>query len=385
MLRNTLQKRLRFESLEEKVALAADLSVQVINGDLVITGDANPNSFLLEFADDEGQYRIRNRGPLGDTINGDTNQILYVNGVTRDVIINLGGGDDVVRLYGFPQIDNGRDLNLPRDLIINAGAGNDQIYIGINEDFIFGTTISGPVNIGRDLTINGGAGDEIVWTTDISVGDDLTLVDTSGSIDFQNYDSSVFLDGDRSYVAGDVSITTGAGNDLAGVVDMVIGGNVMMSLGGGDDYGAVFVAEVGGSVAMSLGAGNNIAQVESAVIGGGLGVIAGGSNIVSILGVEADLVTVLTANGDDFVLLASVDTCVGIIATFGGADRVEIVDSAFDLLTVELGAGDDALALSGVDVRLLSILSGGRGVDGFEDLGGNQLGLLLDLGFETYS
>lgn len=385
MFRNALQKRLSFESLEEKVPLAADLTVEVVNGDLVITGDANPNSFILEPGDEGGQYRILNRGPLGDTINGDTNQILFVNGVTRDVIINLGGGDDVARIYGFPQIDNSRDLNLPRDLIINAGADNDQIFIGITEDYDFGMTNSGPVNIGRDLTINGGSGDEIVWTTDMAIGDDLTLVDTSGNIDFQNLDGLLFFEGDRTYVADDVSVTTGSGNDIAGVVDMVIGGDVTMSLGGGDDYGAVFVAEVGGNVAMSLGAGNNTTQVESAVIGGSVGVIAGGTNNVSVLGVEADTITVLTGGGDDFVLFATVDTSIAIIATFGGTDRVELVDAAFDLLTVELGAGNDALALTDVEVSLLSILSGGRGTDGLEDNGGNDLGFLLDLGFEVLS
>ena len=36
------------ETLEQKIALAADLTVAVVNGDLIITGDANDNAFTLE-------------------------------------------------------------------------------------------------------------------------------------------------------------------------------------------------------------------------------------------------------------------------------------------------------------------------------------------------
>ncbi|MDZ4657125.1 MAG: hypothetical protein SH868_06050 [Bythopirellula sp.] len=387
MFRNALQKRLRIECLEEKIALAANLTVDVIDGDLVITGDAEPNSFLLEktFNELDGQFRIVNRGPLGDTINGDTNQEYFVSGVTRDIVINLGEGDDKARIYGFPLIDGSLDLNVPRDLVINADGGNDQIYLGITEDFDFGTTFSGPVNVGRDLTINGGAGDEIVWTTDINVGDDLTLVDTQGSIDYQNLFGFEFLSGDRSYVADNYSVVTGSGNDVVGVVDTVVGGNVSLSLGGGDDLGVVLVSEIGGGVAMSLGAGFNEAQIEQLTVGGGVGVVGSGTNNIFVAGVTANTVTVVTGSANDSVQFFSVTAGMATIATFGGADSVSLTDSAFDLLMVHLGAGSDELTLQNVDVSVLALLIGGGGTDTFNDLGDNDLNLLLDLGFEIFN
>ncbi len=390
MLRNTLQKRLRIECLEEKIALAANLTVDVIDGDLVIAGDAEPNSFLLEktLNEEDGQFRIVNRGPLGDTINGDTNQEYFVSGVTRDILINLGEGDDTARVYGFISFDGSLDLNVPRDLIINAGGGNDTVRLGITEDFEVGSGpfLSGPVNVGRDLSIIGGAGDESIWTTDLNVGDDLTLIDTQGNIEFQNILGLEFaIGGDRSYVADNVSVTTGSGSDVVGVVDTVVGGNVSMSLGGGDDLGVVLVSEISGSVAVSLGSGVNTGQIEAVTVGGSLAVIGSGSNAISVLGVEAGSVTVVTANNADSVQFAGVTTGMATIATFGGADSVDIRDSAFDLLMVHLGAGSDELTLQNVDVSGLALLIGGGGTDTFNDLGDNDINLLLDLGFEIFN
>ena len=388
MLRNTLQKRLRMECLEEKIALAANLTVDVIDGDLVITGDANPNSFILDNTVDFGaQYRILNRGPLGDTINGDTNQELFVSGVTRDIIINVGEGDDIVRAYGFPSVLGLSDLNVPRDLVINAGGGNDIIRLGVSEDFEIGSGpfLSGPINVGRDVSINGGVGDESVWTTDLNVVDDLTLVDTQGNIEFQNFFGASFaIGGDRSYVGDNVSVMTGSGNDAAGVVDMVVGGNVTMSLGGGDDLGVVQASEISGSLAVSLGSGINTGQIELVTVAGGIGVIGSGSNTIVVLGVEANSVTVVTGNTDDFVQFFSVTAGMATIATFGGADSVSLADSAFDILIVHLGAGNDELSLQNVDVSVLALLSGGGGTDTLNDLGDNDLNLLLDLGFEIF-
>ncbi len=387
MLRNTLQKRLRIECLEEKIALAGNLTVEVIDGDLVITGDANPNSFTLDkpgFIDTQNgaQYELHNRGLFGDTINGDLNDTLLISGVTRDIIINLGEGDDIARIFGF--VSENFELSVPRDLSINAGAGNDQIYLGIFESFEFGRVESGPINVGRNLSINGGAGDELVLTTDVNVANDYTVVDTVGDIVFQNFNGVEFDGGDSMYVGGDVSLTTGSGNDFVDFVDFVVDGDVTMSFGAGDDAVGVGAGEIGGNLVLSLGSGGNQAQASLLTVGGGILIVGSGSNAVGVGFLEADSVTVLTGNNDDYIEMRQVAAGTVTIATSGGADYAILADSAFDLLMVNLGAGNDTLELQGVDVSLLALLIGGRGSDTFNDLGGNDINFLLDLGFEIF-
>jgi hypothetical protein len=95
-------------------------------------------------------------------------------------------------------------------------------------------------------------------------------------------------------------------------------------------------------------------------------------------------VTVVTGNSNDSVQFFSVTAGMATVATFGGADTVFLADSAFDILIVHLGAGNDELSLQNVDVSALALLSGGGGTDTLNDLGDNDLNLLLDLGFEIF-
>lgn len=384
MFQNSLQKRLRMEALEPKIALAADLSVAVVNGDLIISGDANPNLFTIEPADafENAQYRIINRGDISDTLNGqEFTQInpYLVSGVTRDIRVNLGDGDDVFRVTGFATLDESRDLNVPRDLIVAGGAGNDQLYIGIFEN---PGPFQGPVNVGRNLTMSGNAGDDIFVGTSIDVGNNFTYADTQGSTEFFTDPGSSYAFGLSSNVGGNLSVTTGAGTDSIGIEDYIVSGNLSLTTGGGDDSATVRGATVDGAISVSLGGGNNEGIVEFANAGG-VGITGTGTNIVRVTAVTTNSVVIATANENDIIIVFATVADSMIIGTFGGTDLVEITDSAFDLLVVDLGAGNDFLTLDGVD-SFLALLSGGRGTDTLSESDTNDIDIMLDFAFEVF-
>jgi hypothetical protein len=381
MFRNSLQKRLRMEALEQKIALAADLSVAVVNGDLIITGDDNPNLITIEPAgfDENAQYRIVNRGDFSDTVNGQPFDVFYVSGVTRDVRVDLRGGDDLFRATGFATLDESEDLNIPRDLIVSGGEGNDQFYMGIYEN---PGPFQGPVNVGRNLTMNGNAGDDLFYGTSIDVGNNFTFNDTQGSTEFFTDPGSMYAFGVNSNVGGNFSVTTGAGTDLIGIEDFVVSGNVSVNVGGGDDFAIIRGATVDGTISVSLGSGFNEGIVEFADAGG-VGITGTGTNIVRVTAVTTGAIVIVTGNQDDFIEIFATVADSTLIATFGGADQVEITDSAFDLLVVQLGAGDDSLTLDGVDA-FLAILSGGSGTDTLVESDNNDIDIMLDFAFEVF-
>jgi hypothetical protein len=381
MFRNSFEKRLRMEMLESKIPMAADLTVAVVNGDLLITGDDAVNHFILEQDDDYelGHYLIRNRGQFDDTVNGQPFTEYYVTGVTRDVIINLGGGDDVLRLTGEEESDRSHDLIIPRDLIVNLGEGHDQFYSGVYENFL---QFQAPVTVTRNLHIDGGGGDDSLLTTALSVGNNLNYTDSQGTNSFFNDPTFIYVLARRSDVGGNLNINTGSDIDFMMLEEFDVGGNVSFNVGAGDDVAQVSNFTIGGSVSLGLGSGINegivqFTDVNSVVIGGS------GANIVRVENVIANSVTVLTGNNNDAVLFNNVTADMTTIATFGGEDYVEIRDSAFDLLIVQLGTGDDNLTLDGVTVDLIAILSGGRGTDSLTGVGDNDINMLIDMGFEA--
>lgn len=391
MLRNTFEKRLRMEKLESKIALASDVSISLVNGDLLITGDDGVNHLLVEPHPDyaPGHYVIYNRGPVEDTVNGQPFPIVdvgggpsmafIVSGVTRDVRVNLNGGDDVFRVTGVYEPDSSKNLVFPRDLIVNLGEGNDQFIAGVYESFV---GFQGPVTVARNLQVNGGNGDDTLYSTSLHVGNNFSYTDPSG-LNIYTVDLAVtYAFGQRSSVGGNVSFNTGGGDEILMLEEFDIDGNVSFNLGAGDDVASTRDVTVGGSITQNLGSGINNGIVEfttaSSVAIGGTGI-----NFITVQVVDTNSVTVLTGNNLDNVIIAGVNANIVTIATFGGDDGVQIIDSAFDLLIVELGAGNDSLTLEGVTVDLLAILSGGRGTDSLTGVIDNDINLLIDLGFEA--
>ena len=106
------------ESLETRDLMAGDVSAQVINGNLIITGDAADNKITITQVSSTS-YRIRGQDT---TING-RQAATFV--VSNNVRISMLGGNDVVTI-GTP---TGSPTTLKRDLSINMGGGRDTINV----------------------------------------------------------------------------------------------------------------------------------------------------------------------------------------------------------------------------------------------------------------
>lgn len=390
MLGSNFQKRLRMERLEQKVPLAADLTVEVINGNLFITGDNGDNRFYFEVDNVDGyQFVLTNYGSINDKVNGQSFETpFYISGVTGDITVNLRGGNDAMFLNGFQSINGEDNFVVPGNLNINMGAGDDLLHLGVTEDLEF---FQGPVEVGGNLTVIGGNGNDMTYVSGLLVSNDLIFIDGQGDDQINTVPGWIWPLGVRSTVGGDIVATTGAGADLLALQYFTVEGDVIVTTAAGGDYVILSEFEIGGNVAVGLGAGVNQLDIEFSEIAGGVTVGGTGTNTVLIQfsNIESFL-AIATGNNDDFVSLISVVTPSAVIGTFGGHDIVSIDGSSFGLLVVELGAGNDTLTLGGsnggVNVSVLALLSGGSGSDTYQTYRGvkNRMLIELDLAFERF-
>jgi len=344
MFHNPMFRKLRMESLEDKVMLAADLlpnnvTVTVVDGDMFVVGTDTVEDFVIgNISGVAGEFFIASES--GTTINGSSSGGTFT-GVTGDVFVDLGGGDDTFRSGNVTYLGN---------LKIKSGEGNDQVLLGQFPN----TTTPVPVSIAKDLVFFDIGGDDLFLARDTSVGDDLRFRMGDGN-------DAVFFD--STQVADKVRGRTGAGDDDVFFNEMT----------------------VGTSVAVSLGSGVDSAEFSDADFGRSLSVIGRGSNAINVNGVTTShFITILTANGDDEAILDGVTTSSALVRTGGGEDSVIVFESTFDNLIVLLGSGDDSLEIGGVVVNRFAFLSGGSGNDTYTLLEPNDFNFDLTFGFEEF-
>ena len=102
-------------ALSPLAAPGGKVQVSVENGNLIIQGDNRDNNIIVT----EGNIT----GRAGTTINGQRN-IFPPEGVTGDIVINMKGGNDFVRIE-LP----GSNFAVQHDLEINMGPGNDILEL----------------------------------------------------------------------------------------------------------------------------------------------------------------------------------------------------------------------------------------------------------------
>jgi len=171
-------------------APAGNVQVSVVNGNLIIQGDNRDNNIIVT----EGNIT----GRANTTINGGRN-ISPPDGVTGDIIIDMKGGNDFVR------------VELPGDLP--------------------GTNFS----VLHDLEINMGPGNDILELLLVRVPEE-TRIDTEGGHDI------IFIDGAfrggefvRPEFIGKFTVNTGSGEDLLEFRNTIFSGEVDVDLGSGID------------------------------------------------------------------------------------------------------------------------------------------------------
>lgn len=333
-------RRLMTESLEHRTLLAGDVLVSVVEGNLMVEGDAEGNSFAIRSGEAPGVFivaGIPSSNGTQTTINGMTDPV-RVDGVRHNVLVNDGAGNDHVDLVGLQFMGN---------VGIRLGEGDDRVTVGRPAAPNPTPTPPPGVRLGGNLMIGGGDGDDVV------------LIHRAG-------------------VQGRLGIHTGSGNDR-----VLVGPE-------GDPTNPTPQPPMPPVFAhrafIELGEGNDAARIHHTRIGDGLAINAGpGDNVVGLRGVEARAIRIMGNAGNDTVNVERVRARVLNMATGEGDDRVVIRDAMFANLAVFLGSGNDGLTIGRTNVANRAALSGGDGDDRLNNEGENRIRVLRIAGFENGS
>lgn len=390
-------------ALEPRENPSGNVTARVLDGSLVVTGDAADNAIVVTQAAPE-QFTVT--GTDGTTVNGGAAAVT-VSGVRRDVRITLNGGADTVRLgTGSASV-----ITVARSLEIDGGTGDN--------------TVEAPagLTVGRDVRVTNRAGnDTTTFTGRLAVGGDVVVSNGDG-------DATTEVNPDdipgANTVAGDLVIVNGTGIHINRVVDTNVGRDVVFDSGpsgpdGGITLNALFTEDsptrlrVGGELLFRSRGGsqfvwNTVGNTDvgrdlsfdvrgsgpssndvfaydtfagSATVGGDLVIAApragdvsvnlsGGSSVRQGLVVRGSL-AVLTGSGADTLSLESLNVRrATVLATDGGNDLVFLTSSTFDgAFLLGTGGGADVVrigerepGISGTTFRGPTLVELGAGDD----------------------
>ncbi|QDV70330.1 hypothetical protein Poly24_40510 [Rosistilla carotiformis] len=221
------RRRLRAECLEDRRLLAGVVNVDTtVFGDLTLDGNVSSNQIAVHGTAVPGQFVIEGENGTLLTLDGgaQTFSSLTVNGITDDIIVDLGHGDDIFTLG-----DNSNPTEIGQNLIITNRDDDTNILrnVDIGEDLLISRTdiayselqIDGSI-IRNNVDIDNNVGDTKTEISDSEIegtliivngnGDDVTVVDATsiGSAQF-------FRPGGPGTPADPVvSITNGNGSSL---------------------------------------------------------------------------------------------------------------------------------------------------------------------------
>jgi hypothetical protein len=424
MARTGRSRRLGLEALEPRTLLSGNVTAVVTGGNLVITGDALDNHIAIDQAGlNPGEFRVDTGGNV-TTING-TPGAKVVTGVTKDVRITFGDGNDAVTF---------NNAALPRHLNVNGGEGDDGAYV-INTQVRANTVLTlgdgnnaaeltSGTTLGGSLRIIGGGGDDGVTLIDMGVagatsidlkdgvngvtattgirpsntfqgnlailaGDSYdyvslqnTTVARKTTIRVGDGDSMVTLDGFAS--GGKVDVTGGSGYETVTFEDVRIANSANVDLKGGtgnafhietDSHPASYIS---GNLVVRGTDGDDLVTVgDTRVDGGAKFLLGSGNNTVEVdPTMVGGKLTIACLTGDDIVDLADVLIGSGVAANLGdGTNAFTLRNAAIPYsnvggsLTVATGVGDDTLTVENavVDGKLNVNLSDGTNTLNFTD------------------
>ncbi|HUT12232.1 MAG TPA: hypothetical protein VMY42_17170 [Thermoguttaceae bacterium] len=207
-----------------RVMLGTNVTVEVVDGNLIIAGDNADNWISVRRTIIDGQYVVRGQSPSltePTCINGKVEPV-FVSGVTGDVRINLGGGDDRVTVFGGmadgespPNLDEIPLLVLPNNLIITGTSGEkhvELVYLDVG-GFVDVTTGSGSghvrvhgVEIATDLVIRTGDGNDWVGLLKTNVHGRTEIETYAGEDQLEIVKSTVQIDSPIEPVYADPSL-----------------------------------------------------------------------------------------------------------------------------------------------------------------------------------
>jgi hypothetical protein len=309
MMYSYCRNRLRtYEQLESRTMFAGDVTVQLINGDVIITGDLADNSIRIASATVHGQ---NDANGAATNINGVANGSFNFSAYTRDLVIRLQDGDDVVQSTSISQV--------PRDLVIDVGSGFDLIDLS-----------SQHARVARDI---------VLWSGSES---DRILLNSS-------------TPGDHSPInlGGSLIIDAGTGNDEVRVSQIAGGANATIDLGFDADLCVMTSGFFGNVMQINGWAGYDSITADNSFAR--IGSLNGNEGIATIVvrNCRFDEVLVMTSTGgNDFLWLDT--TLVEGILVFAsdsglpgdaGSDYLRMNDSRVEELQSVSGAGSDRLEI----------------------------------------
>lgn len=345
----------RIERLEARQMMAGDVFVNVVEGNLIVEGDAQGNQVAITSGPEPGSYLVR--GLDGTNIVRPAAEVatpmndVVVKGVTGGARIALGAGDDRLVLA---------DASFRGGVSIRMGDGNDDVAIGLRPVAADSPETPmpppGSVRIGGPLSISTGDGNDRVHVDQAGIGGPLNI-ETGGGSD------AVRL-GHQSPPPVELAADTEADAKPEIVPALRVMQGINVNLGAGDDEFNANAVKVDQGMNVNAGEGSDALHIDQLWSGGPLTLFGG------------------PGDGADNIDLSHARAATAFINTGAGNDRVRILDSAFRVLGVALEAGDDTLAVGNTQAEWAFAL-GGEGVDTIRNLGGNRFGHRFVYGFET--
>lgn len=357
MCRRKLSARgTRIERLESRQMMAGDVFVNVVDGNLIVEGDAEGNQVAITAGPEPGSYLVRGLDgtnvvrPAAE-VSTPVNEVV-VKGVTGGARIALGAGDDRLVLA---------NASFQGGVSIRMGEGNDGVAIGLRPVVEAGsetpTPAPGSVRIGGPLNIGTGEGNDRVHVDQAGIGGPLNI-ETGGGND------AVRL-GHQSPTTAELTadaVETDAKPEIAPALRVMRA--IHINLGAGNDEFNADAVSAAQGMNVNAGEGSDALHLDHVWSSGPLTLIGG------------------PGDGADTIELAHARAAVALINTGAGNDRVRILDSAFRVLGVALETGDDTLAVGNTKAEWAFAL-GGDGSDTLKNLGGNRFGHRFVRGFET--
>lgn len=330
----------RLETLESRNLMAGNVTASLVGGVLSVQGDALGNSVQVQEVQ-PNQFRVVSIDNGATTVNGTTLVDLY--GTVNRVEINMGGGDDFVRVFNFPSITR---------LDVHTGEGNDLVKLQ-------GVHVSGPALINglynpstsATLTqpktvevVDSSFGNLAVYTGNGRDVITLDSVQTRSTLDLYAADEYNQITVSGSQVGGGLYMTGGAHLDKFTVSETAVGTNarlafrpLVVSTGGYYDNVTLKGVTAHDSAEIYLGQGTNFSVDQTATVTGstfhkGLVIDAdSGHNRINVshssigMGVGSYDLDIDTGNGSDavYVFNTYVDGNVR-IDTFNGYDVIYV-------------------------------------------------------------
>jgi hypothetical protein len=165
-----------------------DVQVRLQNGNLVIRGDEQDNNIIITESGISGR--------AGTSVNGERH-IFIPEGVTNDIIIDMKGGDDFVRVE-LP----GTNFAIPHDLEIRTGSGNDIIEL---------LQVRAP----NETRIDTGNGHDIVFVDGVLGVNEYIRSEFSGRFELETDSGEDLFEFHHTIFHSEVDVSLGSGIDGA--------------------------------------------------------------------------------------------------------------------------------------------------------------------------